>query len=179
MIRPLKSLALAGLAAVLATAVAPVAAVAQTQPAPAAAQPEPSKEHLASARAAIEASKVTDGFDNILLGIAQQTKALFQRSNPALTNVIEESTNKVAIELAPRRIELDRAIQIAWATKFSKAELDEIAKFYNSPVGKKLAAETQGMVQTATDAMFQWQQKMSSDMVAKTREELKKRGHNL
>jgi hypothetical protein len=143
------------------------------------AQQEPSKEHLAAARAAIEASRVTEGFDNILLNVAQQTKAMYQRGNPSITQDIEDATNKVAIEIAPRRTELDRQIQIAWAAKFSKQELDDIAKFYNSPVGKKLATETQNMVRTATEAVLDWQQKISTDMVSKVREELKKRGHKL
>ncbi|MEJ1158228.1 DUF2059 domain-containing protein [Prosthecomicrobium sp. N25] len=164
-----KTLLAAGVCAVLATG-----ALAQQAP-----QPEPSKEHLASARAAIEASRVTEGFDNILLGVAQQTKALFQRSGPSIAQDIEDVTNKVALELAPRRIDLDRQIQIAWASKFTKPELDEIAKFYTSPTGKKLAAETQSMVRAATEAVVEWQQKLSTDMVAKVRDELRKKGHKL
>lgn len=165
-----KPLALVGVLALLSTG-----ALAQQQP-PA---PEYAKEHLAAARAAIEASKVAEGFDNILLGVAQQTKSLFQRSNPSLIPVIEDVTNKVAIEMAARRVDLDREIQKVWASKFSKAELDEIAKFYNSPVGKKLAGETQNMVAASAQIVVGWQQKLSQDMVAKVREEMKKRGHNL
>ncbi len=175
MIRPAKFLALAGFAAVLATG-----AFAQQQPQAPAKLPEFPKEHLASARAAIDASKVTEGFDTVLIGIAQQTKALFQRSNPALTDVIEQTTNKAAIELAPRRVELDRLIQTAWASKFSKEELDEIAKFYNSPIGKKLATETQTMVQFATevgDGLAAEDRR--PDMVEKVRTDLQKAGHKL
>lgn len=160
----LKPLALAGLLAALA--------------APAAAQ-DISKEHLASAKAAIEASRVAEGFDNILIGVAQQTKALFQRSNPSLGPTIDEVTNKVALELAVRRVELDKEVQTVWARKFTKAELDEIAKFYTSPVGKKLAAETQNVVASSMQFVVAWQQKLSTEMVAKVREEMKKRGHTL
>lgn len=137
------------------------------------------REHLASARAAIEASKVSEGFDNILLGVAEQTKGMFQRSNPALSSQIEETTNKVAIGLAPRRVDLDREIQRIWAAKFTKPELDEIAKFYNSPVGKKLAGETQAMVAASAAFVVQWQQKLSQDMVTKVREEMAAKGHKM
>jgi hypothetical protein len=137
------------------------------------------KEHLASARAAIEASRVADGFDNILVSVALQTKTLFQRSNPALTSQIDEVTNAVALELAARRPELDRDVQTIWAKKFTKAELDEVSKFYNSPTGKKLATETQGIVQQSMQSVAAWQQKISSEMVNRVREEMKKRGYNL
>ena len=144
-----------------------------------AAAQEFAKDHIASARAAIEASRVSEGFDNILLMVAQQTKGLFQRSNPALMPTIEEVTNKVAIDMAARRVDLDKEIQRIWAAKFSKAELDEIAKFYNSAVGKKLANETQAMVAASAQFVVKWQQQLSQDMVAKVREEMKARGHAL
>lgn len=137
------------------------------------------KDHIAAAKAAIEASHVADGIDNILIGVTQQTKALLVRTNPALSAQIDEVTNAAAIELAGRRPELDRQIQEIWAARFSKAELDEIAKFYNSPVGQKLTKETNGIVQMTAVAAQVWQQKIGQDLLARVREEMKKRGITL
>ena len=134
------------------------------------------KEHLAAARAAIEASHVADGLDNILIGVAQQTKNLLARSNPAQSSLIDELTNAAALELAAKRPELDKQIQEIWAARFSKAELDEISKFYTSPVGQKLSKETEGMVKMIGVAAQVWQQKIGQEMLAKVREEGKKRG---
>jgi hypothetical protein len=134
------------------------------------------KEQLAAARAAIESSHVSDGFDNVLLGVAQQAKANFIRSNPSFSTQIEAATNKVAIELASERIELDHQIQQIWAAKFTVQELQDIAKFYNSPVGQKLSKETSAMVANSMQAVQIYQQKLSQDMAAKVREELKKQG---
>jgi len=134
------------------------------------------KEHLAAARAAIDASHVADGFDNVLYGVAQQAKANFIRSNPSFSSQIEAATDKVAVELASERIDLDRQVQQIWAAKFSPAELQEIARFYTSPVGVKLAKETTAMVAASVQSVQAYQQKLSQDMVTKVREELKKQG---
>jgi hypothetical protein len=135
-----------------------------------------SKEQLAAARAAIEASHVADGFDNVLLGVAQQAKNNFVRSNPSYSTQIEAATNKVAVQLASERVELDRQIQQIWASKFTIPELQEITKFYTSPVGQKLSKETSAMVGQSMQAVQIYQQKLSEDMATKVREELKKQG---
>ncbi|MER2605345.1 MAG: DUF2059 domain-containing protein [Siculibacillus sp.] len=137
------------------------------------------KDHLAAAKQAIEVSHVGDGLDNILIAVAQQTKTLLARTNPALSSTIDEITNAAALELAAKRPELDKQIQEIWAARFSKAELEEISRFYASPVGQKLSKETGGMVQMSGVAAQVWQQKIGQEMLAKVREEMKKRGHAL
>jgi hypothetical protein len=134
------------------------------------------KEQLAAARAAIEASHVADGVDNLLLGVAQQTKSNLIRTAPSFSNQIEAATNKVAIELAGERVDLDHAIQQLWASKFTTQELQDIAKFYSSPLGQKLAKETNGLLASASQDLQIYQQKLAQDMYQKTREELKKQG---
>ncbi|MDR3495369.1 MAG: DUF2059 domain-containing protein [Ancalomicrobiaceae bacterium] len=134
------------------------------------------KEHLAAARAAIEASHVSDGFDNVLVAVADQTKANFVRSNPSFSTQIEAATNKVAVDLAARRVDLDHQVQQFWAAKFSQAELEDITKFYSSPVGQKLAKETNGIVAASVHAVQIYQGQLAQDMVTKVRAELKKQG---
>ena len=135
-----------------------------------------SKEQLAAARAALEASHVADGFDNVLLGVAEGTKASLIRNNPSFAGQIEEATNKVAIELAATRPELDKQIQQVWASKFSVAELQEIAKFYSSPLGQKLARETGSMVAQTVPIIQAYKAKLEGEMFKKVPEELKKKG---
>lgn len=137
------------------------------------------KDHLAAAKAAIEASHVNEGFDNLLIGVTQQTKQMLGRTNPALSSQIDEVANLVALQLAAKRPELDYQVQEIWAARFSKAELEEITKFYSSPVGVKLTKETSGMVRMTGVAAQVWQQKIGQEMVEKIREEMKKRGNAL
>jgi len=133
-------------------------------------------DHLAAAKAAITASHVADGLDDILIGLTQQTKALLSRTNPAQANLIDELVNSAALELAAKRPELDKQIQEIWAARFTKDELQKIAEFYNSPVGQKLSKETVGMVQMSGVAAQVWQRKIGEELLAKVREAAKAKG---
>ncbi|MCE1235184.1 MAG: DUF2059 domain-containing protein [Hyphomicrobiales bacterium] len=133
-------------------------------------------DHMAAAKAAIAASHVSDGLDDILIGIAQQTKALLVRTNPAQSDAIDKLVNAAALELASKRPELDKQIQEVWAARFTKEELQKIAEFYNSPVGQKLSKETAGMVQMSGIAAQVWQHKIGGEMLAKVREAAKAKG---
>ncbi|MDK9696189.1 MAG: DUF2059 domain-containing protein [Siculibacillus sp.] len=137
------------------------------------------KEHLAAARNAIAAAKVTEGFDEILIGIAAQTKQALVRRAPAASTQIEEVTNAVALELAPKRAELNQQVQEVWAGRFTKEELDEIAKFYGSPVGQKFTKEIPAIGQALGMAAQVWQKKIGDEMLTKVRAEMKKRGVDL
>lgn len=137
------------------------------------------KDHLAAARAAITASKATEGFDDILIAVTAQTKQVLVRRAPAASSKIEQATNAAALELVARRAELDAQIQEIWAGRFTKAELEEITKFYNSPVGQKFTKEIVPMSQMIAMSAQVWQKKIGEEMVAKVRAEMKKQGVDL
>lgn len=138
-----------------------------------------SKDHLAAAKAAMIASRSIEGFDDILIRTTAQTKANLVRRAPAAASKIEEVTNGVALELVARRAELDAQVEEIWAARFTKPELEEITKFYNSPVGQKFTKEIGGMSQMITIAAQVWQRKIGEEMVNKVRAEMKKRGVEL
>ncbi len=135
--------------------------------------------HMALAQQAIELSGAAAGFDDILPLVAEQTKGLFIRSNPALTSEIEDVTDQVALEFARKRADLDITIQGIWARRFSEAELSEIITFYQSPVGSKLAALSPEMLALSVGAAKQWSDELSTSLVTRVREEMQKRGYQL
>lgn len=137
------------------------------------------KDHLAAAKAAIVAAKVNQGFDDILIGVTAQTKQVLVRRAPAAASQIEEVTNAAALELVAKRADLDRQVEEIWAARFTKGELEEIAKFYNSPVGQKFTKEIAPISQLIGAAVQVWQKKIGDEMVAKVRAEMKKRGIEL
>jgi len=137
------------------------------------------KEHLAAAKAAIAAAHATEGLDEILIGVTAQTKQVLVRRAPAASSQIEEVTNAVALEMVSKRAELDQQIQEIWAGRFTKDELDEIAKFYNTPTGKKFINEIAPISQMIGMSAQLWQKKLGEDMLAKVRAEMKKRGVDL
>ena len=134
------------------------------------------REHLHAAQRAIDASKATEGFDQILPTIAEQTTGLFTRSYPALAGQIEEVTTQVAIEMAQRRPQLDRTIQEIWARRFSIEELDEITAFYTSPIGEKVADLSPSISALSVGASKQWADALSTEMVEEVRRRMQAQG---
>lgn len=133
--------------------------------------------HLAAARATIAAARASEQFDTILPMLADQAKALFQRSNPSLVQEIDEVVNQVALDLAKRRPELDRELERVWAARFTEEELKEITAFYTSPVGVKFSQNMGDIVKDSVRSAGIWRDALSTEMVTKAREELQKRGH--
>lgn len=144
---------------------------------PAIAQEEFTAEHLKAARAAIDGGNAFRSFDDMLPVIADKTRTLFIRSNPSASAVIDEVTNEVALKLADRRPELDKTIMEVWARRFTTEELNEIANFYSTPLGKKFAELGPELTALSIGAAKQWGDVIATEMVTQVREELNKRGY--
>ncbi len=143
---------------------------------PVAAQ-EYSKEHLDAARAAVLTSGGLASFDEILPVMAEQAKALFIRSSPALTEVINATADEIALKLASRRPELDKKIVEIWAARFSVDELEQIRAFYDSPIGQKFYKLSPEIAALSVQEGKIWRDQLSTEMVTMLREELIKQGH--
>ena len=135
------------------------------------------EEHIQAARGAIAAAHASEQFDQILPMLADQAKALFQRSNPSLVQEIDDVVNQVALGLAARRPDLEREIERIWAARFTPEELAEIEAFYKSDVGQKFGKMMPVVIQDSIRSAGIWRDALSTEIVTKSREELIKRGH--
>ena len=124
-----------------------------------------------------EMEKFTEQFNQILIVLADQTKALFLRSDPSAVKDVTEVVNAVALDLAKRRPELDRELEKVWAARFSEDELKQIAAFYRSPVGQKFGQNMGLIIQDSMRSANIWRDALSTEILTKSRDELNKRGH--
>ncbi len=62
------------------------------------------------------------------------------------------------------------------ALAMSEKELQDVAMFFTSPTGKKFLAIQPIFLQRLQDVLEPWRQGLSTDIVAKAREEMKKKG---
>ena len=134
--------------------------------------------HIAAARETIAAAHASEQFNEILLALADQTKALFQRSNPGAAKDIEEVVGSVALDLAKRRPDLDRELERVWAGRFSEDELKQITAFFKSPVGEKYGQMAPVIIQDSMRSAGIWRDAISTEIVTRSRDELNKRGYN-
>ncbi|MCP4319392.1 MAG: DUF2059 domain-containing protein [Hyphomicrobiales bacterium] len=129
---------------------------------------EPSAEHLAAARAAINAISATDQFDAILPNAAQNLKTTLIQTAPNLQEVISVTVDETAIEMAGRRADLEREAAAIYAKNFSVEELSSIRTFYDSEAGKKLLETGPIVTRELLQAAEVWSNGISRDLTTAT-----------
>jgi uncharacterized protein len=140
---------------------------------------QPSAAAMATARQLIAATGATTVFNPLIAGVVEQAKLLFLQQNPGLAKDLNEIAAKLRTDLAPRFGELNEEMAKLYATSFTEQELKAILVFYESPAGKKLLAQQPTVVDASMKFAQDWANKLSDQVIAKMREELKKRGHAL
>src|ERR1700690_466514 len=143
---------------------------------PAAQSQQPSAAAMATAKQLIAATAATAVFTPLIAGVVEQAKLLFLQQNPALAKDLNEIANKIRTDLAPRFAELSDEVSRLYATNFTEPELKAILVFYQSPAGKKLLAQQPTVVDASMKFAQDWANKLSDQVIAQMREELKKRG---
>ena len=140
---------------------------------------QPSAAAMATARQLIAATDATTVFNPLIAGVVEQAKLLFLQQNPGLAKDLNEIAAKLRTDLAPRFGELNEEMAKLYATSFTEQELKAILVFYELPAGKKLLAQQPTVVDASMKFAQDWANKLSDQVIAKMREELKKRGHAL
>lgn len=128
--------------------------------------------HLAAAREAVKAIKLTDPMDEILFQAASMLKLELIQKDPNLSEQIDQVVNKNAIDMASRRADLENEVALAYARLFSEQELREIAAFHNSPAGQKLMAQAPIVGREVNQAVEIWQRGIARDLAQGVAKEL-------
>jgi len=142
-------------------------------------QPKPSAAALVAAHELVNVTGATGLFTPLIAGVIEQAKILYLQQNPALAKDLNEIATKLRADLAPRFAEVTNEVALLYATHFTEDELKQILTFYQSPVGKKLLSQQPVVIDASMKFAQDWANKLSDQVVAKMREELKKRGHAL
>jgi hypothetical protein len=143
---------------------------------PAAYSQQPSAAGIASAKELVAFTSSMTLFTPLITGVVEQAKLLFLQQNPGLSKDLNEISEKLRTDLAPRFVELSDEVAKLYATNFTEPELKAILAFYQSPAGKKLLTQQPKVVDASMKFAQDWANKLSDEVIGKMREELKKRG---
>jgi hypothetical protein len=161
-------------------AVRPAAiAVALVAASPAVSAQQPSASSLLVAKQLIQVTGATGLFNPLIAGVIEQAKLLYLQQDPGLAKDLNEIAAKMRKDLQPRFSEVTNEIARLYATHFTEQELKDILAFYRSPAGKKMLAEQPVVVDSSMKYAQDWANKLSEQVTAQMRDELKKKGHNL
>jgi uncharacterized protein len=140
---------------------------------------QPSPAAMSTAKEIVAVTGATALFNPTIAGVVGQAKFLFLQQNPALGKDLNEISDKMLKDLAPRFEVLVNEVVRIYATHFTEQELKDVLAFYKSPAGKKLVNEQPKIVEASLKFAQNWANALSDEVTAKMREELKKKGHAL
>jgi hypothetical protein len=143
------------------------------------AQQPPSAAAMSTAKELIAVAGATSLFSPLIAGVVEQAKVLYLQQDPSLAKDLNEISAQLRSELQSRFSELNDEVARLYATNFSEQELKEILAFYKTPSGKKLLTEQPKVIDASLKFAQDWANKLSDQVVAMMRDELKKRGHAL
>jgi len=143
------------------------------------AQQQPSAAAMATAKEIVNVTGASALFTPLISGVVEQAKLLLLQQNPNLSKPLNEIAEQLRAEMAPRFSELIDELARQYATRFTEQELKDLLAFDKSPLGQKLQTEQPAVVETTMRFAQTWGNTMSDQVIAKMRDELKKKGYSL
>ncbi|MBB5751074.1 DUF2059 domain-containing protein [Prosthecomicrobium pneumaticum] len=137
---------------------------------------EVTQSHLDAALDAVTSAKTSRGFDNVLPLLSQQTQNRLIRLRPDQHTVIADVVEAQVLTLVARRRDLDNDVARIWAKHFTEQELKDIAAFYKSEAGKKLADIGPRVVGETLQSVKGWSDRVGEELYEKSLAALKEKG---
>ena len=169
------------LAALLATGASCAYADNAAPPAPAPTAPAPptpasTPAALEAARSVIVASGMTRSFDLIIPQMFGELERNVLATRPELKDNLHAVLLALVPEFAKSEQEVVAGAAQALAKHMSEQELKDTAAFFNSASGKKYVQSEPLAYNDIVGIVQSWRQKLSVDVLARAREEMKKKG---
>ncbi|MCI0734933.1 MAG: DUF2059 domain-containing protein [Beijerinckiaceae bacterium] len=154
---------------------APETPASPSSPVPAA----PSPSHLAAAKALVVVSGISRSFSIIIPQFLDQIGSSLTQTRPELRSDL----NIVLTQLKPEfDKQVDEMVGIAaqiYVKLMSEHELKAAVTFFEGPAGRRYVESQPAFLTEVVTAMQGWQGKISTDLMARVRAEMKKKGHEL
>jgi hypothetical protein len=145
----------------------------------ASAQGQPSPNAILLAKQIVQLKGVGNMMDPIARGVVEKVKSTIMQTNFMYQKDINDITVQLHKEFDGRSSELvDQTAQL-YATRFTEPELKQILAYYQSPLGQKMLAEEPQVLDDSMHKINGWADDLSVDILARMREEMKKRGHDI
>ena len=141
--------------------------------------PAQSPDAIAAAKELMTVMHSADNFKTMMPQLMAVLKPAIVQGRP---DVEKDYDALVPALLGAMNSQLDTLIdKIAgiYATRFSAAELREVANFYRGPTGQKFVAQLPGIMQESMTIGQQFGQQFAGELQQRMMEELRKKGHKI
>jgi hypothetical protein len=140
---------------------------------------QPSANAIALAKEIIIVKGGNAIYDPVIPQIVNQARTVFLQANPLLGKDLGEVAAKLQAEYTPRTAEVINDGARLYASKFTEQELKDVLAFYKSPVGRKVITQEPVILDQSSTNVDQWANKIAEEIIAKFRNEMRRRGHEI
>ncbi|MGA2494637.1 MAG: DUF2059 domain-containing protein [Roseiarcus sp.] len=149
---------------------------ATTPAAPASTPPAPSPAALAYSATILNDVGMKPSLDRMVPGMLAEVQREILATRPDLKDPLAEAVQTIAPEFLKTEQELLDAATKDLAFQMTEQELKDVAAFYESPTGKKFQTAQLAVANRVATVAAAWRQQMSTGMLNRVHEELKKKG---
>ncbi|MFT4096172.1 MAG: DUF2059 domain-containing protein [Rhodoblastus sp.] len=155
-------------------------AFAQTNaPAAAPAVGAPTAAQLALAKDIVVDSGVSRSFAIVIPQFLDQIGTRLTQTRPDLIKDLNGVMEQIKPEFDKRVDQMVDTAARLYAERMSEQELKDVSAFFKSASGKRYVEQQPLVLNALYVSMQSWQQQISQDMMARVREEMKKKGHEM
>ena len=141
-----------------------------------AAAADPSPAAMQAAQAIVAGSGMSQAFD----GVVPQMLFELERNTTATRPDIKDKMHETVLALAPEFVktesEVMQAAALSLASKMTEQELKDTAAFLQSASGKKYVESQAAVFKDVVGIVKDWRQRLSTQMLTRAREEMRKKG---
>jgi uncharacterized protein len=142
--------------------------------------PPPSPAAILIAKQIIDIKNMkATAFDPLVRGVIEKAKNEFMQTNFMWAKDLNAVAADLEKQYAPRANELVDAAARIYASHFTEDELKQILAWDQSPIGRKMMVEEPKAFDESLAHAGEWGQDFSDEVIARMRDEMKKRGHDL
>jgi uncharacterized protein len=155
----------------------PPAAPTAAQPtpaAPAAAQPSPAA--IAAADTVLADIGIKQSMAVVVPGMLAELEQNVTKTRPEIKDSLRETLRAIQPQFDKTAQQTYDEAATILASQMSEKEIVDVAAFFQSPAGKKYVSVTPVFLQKLSNVVEPWREKLSTDILVRAREEMRKKG---
>jgi uncharacterized protein len=170
-------IARARLALFLFAALSVSAKAAETAPPAAPAAPAaPSEAALTAADKILNIIGLKQSIAIVVPGMMAELETNVTRTRPEIRDSLRATLKAIQPEFDQSAKQTYVQAESLLASEMSQQDIIQVAAFFDSPAGKKYVAVTPVFLQNLADVTGAWREKLSTDILVRARQEMKKKG---
>jgi hypothetical protein len=139
---------------------------------------EPSPAALGYAQVIFADMGLKPALDRIVPTLLAELERNVTMTHPELKTPLDDALKAIEPEFVKTEEDLLTDLAKYLATQLSEQELEDVAGFYESPVGKKFMAAQPNLILELGSRARDWRAKLETDMLTRARAEMAKKGYS-